>query len=93
MEIICKKCGSVDDYKTSQSGMHVRADCNQCGAYIKFLPQSYPEPIKLHFGKYAGQKIADITDRDYLQWAFDKLHDLNLKTKQALKNRLNQLTT
>lgn len=89
--VSCPKCGAVDDYKTSQSGPHVRADCNQCGRFIKFLPQSYPTDVKLYFGKYTNQRVNDITDLSYLQWADANLSDINPKTRNAIKSRIVQL--
>jgi transcription elongation factor Elf1 len=35
----CKKCGHMGVVKTSLAGHHIRADCQACGRYIKFLPQ------------------------------------------------------
>lgn len=36
-EIICHRCGSVDDYKVVPSGPHLKAICKGCGKYIKFI--------------------------------------------------------
>lgn len=36
-QIICQRCGSVDDYRISISGPHLKATCNGCDYYIKFL--------------------------------------------------------
>ena len=68
-EIICKKCGSIDDYSTTQRGIHRTAFCNVCGAYIKNLPQGKP-PV-LFFGKYKDREIASMLSGEeirYLQW-------------------------
>jgi hypothetical protein len=39
-QIICYRCGSVNDYRTVQSGPHIKAICNGCDRYIKFLKQT-----------------------------------------------------
>jgi hypothetical protein len=38
--VICRNCGSINDYRTSKSGPHIKAVCNSCDKYIKFLPQT-----------------------------------------------------
>ena len=64
--LICKKCGSIDDYRTSNSGDHIRADCRQCGAYIKFLGKG--GPAVCYYEKYKGWLISAITDIAWLKW-------------------------
>lgn len=39
-QIICQRCGSVNDYRTVQSGPHIKAICNGCDRYIKFMKKS-----------------------------------------------------
>ena len=48
--IICHRCGSVDDYYTVPSGPHLKAICNGCGRYIKFISKSLtaPAPVTGH---------------------------------------------
>lgn len=68
-EIICKKCGAVDCYTTTQRGKHITAFCTSCDAYIKNLPQGKP-PV-LFFGKYKDREIASLITAEeirYLQW-------------------------
>lgn len=67
--LTCKKCGVIDEVIISQQGVHVRADCRACGAFIKYVPQGIAPT--LYFGKYKDRKIASMTDDEeihYLQW-------------------------
>jgi hypothetical protein len=38
-EVVCVRCGTVDDYDTVPAGPHLKAVCKNCGKYIKFLKQ------------------------------------------------------
>jgi len=65
----CKRCGLIDEVLITQQGVHVRADCRGCGAFIKFIPQGAP-PV-LYFGKYKGREISSMKSKEeieYLQW-------------------------
>jgi hypothetical protein len=67
--LTCKRCGLIDEVLITQQGVHVRADCRGCGAFIKFVPQGAP-PV-LYFGKYKGREISSLTSKEevrYLQW-------------------------
>ena len=88
--ITCPRCGSQDDYSTTPSGPHLKATCNQCGRYIKFLPQDNG-PAMLHFGKYAGMPIPDITDLNYLEWALANVNRLSARIQEAMKTRITAL--
>lgn len=46
MSITCMRCGLMDDYRTEESGPHLKAICNGCDRYIKFLPKRQGEPVK-----------------------------------------------
>lgn len=65
------------------------AYCNDCGTYIKNIPYSQP---KLHFGKYAGIYISDITDLQYLNWAVNNLTNINQRTHDAIVKRITELS-
>lgn len=39
MSVVCMRCGLMDDYRTEESGPHLKAICNGCDRYIKFLPK------------------------------------------------------
>ncbi|WP_077920468.1 hypothetical protein [Spirosoma sp. 209] len=84
----CPKCGAVDDYRTSNSGPHIRADCNSCGSFIKFLPQ-HSEPI-CYIGKYKGTPISAITDKSWLLWVLENVM-MKGTVRRQLHERLNQL--
>jgi hypothetical protein len=36
-DVICHRCGSINDYRTEVSGPHLKAICNGCDRYIKFI--------------------------------------------------------
>lgn len=44
-DVICRNCGSINDYRTSNAGPHVKATCNGCDKYIKFLSQTNNEKM------------------------------------------------
>lgn len=39
-DIVCQRCGSVNDYRAVNSGPHIKAICNGCDRYIKFIPKN-----------------------------------------------------
>lgn len=39
-EIKCLRCGRIDDYVVTRAGPHLKATCNGCGYYIKFIKQN-----------------------------------------------------
>jgi ribosomal protein L34E len=69
MQVVCRNCGSVDNYITEFKGNQNVAHCNSCGKFIKNIP--YKEPT-LYFGKYKDKKVSEIQDMQYLQWLIDK---------------------
>jgi uncharacterized protein (DUF3820 family) len=92
MNVICKNCGSVDDYTATQNGQHLMATCNGCGKYIKFLPQNNVVP-KLYFGKYKGREIASLTSEEeiqYCKWLSTRI-DLKPGLVQQLVDHLKSL--
>lgn len=44
--IVCKRCGSVNDYRTEQAGPHIKAICNGCNLYIKFVSQAKESSVQ-----------------------------------------------
>lgn len=88
MEIVCKNCGSVNDYRTEMKNGQNVAHCNACGKYIKNIPYN-PHP-KLYFGKYKDRLIKDIEDLNYLQWLIDG-NVLKANTRRAVIDRIAQL--
>ena len=87
MEIICKSCGTIDDYRTEKKANNLVAYCNGCGKYIKNIP--YSEPA-LHFGKYSGSLIKDLIrpeEINYLHWVYANVR-LNESLKRAIENHI-----
>lgn len=87
MTVICKNCGTINDFRTEKKANNLVAYCNSCGFYIKNLP--YSEPA-LYFGKYKGTKIKDFTTPEmmnYLHWALNNCK-LSASTVDAIKNHL-----
>jgi hypothetical protein len=71
-ELICTQCGiCTTEPVLSQSGVHTKASCPECGAYIKFISTS-TGPAMLYFGKYKGQTVESIAQQDpeYLRWLY-----------------------
>jgi uncharacterized protein (DUF3820 family) len=87
MEIICKSCGTVNEYRTEKKSNNLVAYCTACGKYIKNIP--YSEPA-LHFGKYNGSKIKDLVQPEevnYLHWCLANVR-LAANLKQAIQFHL-----
>lgn len=83
MEIVCNKCGTVNEYRTEKKSNNLVAYCTACDAYIKNLP--YSEPA-LHFGKYNGSLIKDLNtaeELNYLHWAYQ-----NVKLTENVRNAI-----
>lgn len=65
-EIICKKCGSVNDFSVSKPSIHYRADCKSCGAWITNISEN--KPIQIYFGRFKGRFLNSMGSTDELQW-------------------------
>ena len=90
----CAKCGSVNNFSESEQifadgSTHIKATCNDCGKFIKWLPQSEIKTY-LPFGKYRGQHTYQISDVDYLKWLVTILTDDRLKS--GVSKRIKELT-
>ena len=88
MEIICKNCGSVDDYSTEMKSNQNVATCNGCGKFIKNMPQG--KPMLFHFGKYKGTRIDECPDYQYLIWIMTKCQ-LKKNVMDAIAKQANLL--
>lgn len=89
-DVICQKCGSVNDYRVTKGNLHHTAYCNGCDAYIKNLPQG--GPYILPFGKFKGTLLSEMTSRDqidYLNWMLRS--DFNNTTKDKVNAHLDTL--
>ena len=88
-DIVCEKCGLINEYTTKKNKMHLAAYCSGCGSYIKFMPQGEP---MLHFGKYKGQnlKISECNDLKYLLWVHDNVR-LSKRYKEAIERQIDKL--
>lgn len=71
--IICPTCNKeveakVSDQTFSNGTTHRRADCPDCGRWLKYLTTDF-EPT-LHFGKYKGRTYREVAEdeRSYLEW-------------------------
>lgn len=81
-DITCNQCGSINDYRIIQKGIHQTAYCNGCDAYIKNIPQG--KPFIMPFGKFKGTLLTDMTSKeqvDYLDWMLRQDFNNNIKTK------------
>jgi len=47
IECQCTRCGSTGDPILSYAGPHIKATCNDCGSYIKFIDKSIIPDIKI----------------------------------------------
>lgn len=72
-DVVCVRCSTINEYHTEVSGPHVKAICDNCGRYIKFLSQEKPK--RFYFGKYKGDLIAECSDKNYLKWLLQKQED------------------
>lgn len=85
--IVCKKCGSVDNYNIVDSNQQKMAYCNDCKAWIKNLPYKDPQ---FYFGKYKGQYIAHVNDLFYLKWVKDNIK-MGESMREAISERIYSL--
>jgi hypothetical protein len=88
-DIVCKECGNVNDYRTEMKANNKVAYCNGCGNFIKNIP--YETEPKMYFGKYKGQLLRDITDREYLHWLLYKCENVKPKQRSDIERRHNEL--
>jgi hypothetical protein len=65
MQVICNKCGLVDNYRTELKNGQKVAHCNGCNSFIKNIPY---QPAKFYFGKYKDTLISDCNDLQYCEW-------------------------
>jgi hypothetical protein len=92
--LTCHGCGwhgpASDSILTRSGDLHIRADCPDCGRYLKFVAQHEPT---LFFGKYRGKTVAEIAaaDRGYLEWLVsDKGPRLSGSLRKSVEQVLDQ---
>jgi len=88
-DLICKKCGSINDYYVRKSELHRTAYC-KCGSYIKHLPNDDYSDLAMYLGKYKGCKVRLIKDQNYLEWALKNI-DFKAKYIIAIKEQIKYL--
>jgi len=54
VNVVCQRCGSIDDYYTVVSGPHLKAICNGCDRYIKFISQQQLKTNQMAEKKLSG---------------------------------------
>jgi hypothetical protein len=89
MEIICKKCGLINDFRTELKNNQNTAWCNGCGSFLKNIPYAKPA---LYFGKFKGRTIESMTSKEesqYLHWLINSDFRLNPTLEKHIKNHLN----
>ena len=93
-KLFCKNCQVDTQYTTSKQtfkngSVHVRAECNKCNSFIKYLPQS-EEKTYIPFGKYKGMHTYQVTDTEYLYWLYSIVKDERLA--KGIDKRIQELT-
>jgi phage FluMu protein Com len=83
-DVTCQRCQTTNEFYIEESGPHLKAMCNHCNRYIKFVSKEEP---KLYVGKYKGVPIKDIEDMGYLKWALTTLK-INATVITAIQNRI-----
>ena len=91
MDVICTKCGLINDYKTVKGGQDVlSAYCNGCEEFIIILPDNRPILI-MPFGKHKGRKLEDLVEKDeiqYLNWLVSQ-NWIESRLENSIKKHLN----
>ena len=86
MDIVCKSCGNINDYREIKGGQNIlSAYCNGCNEFIQILPDNRPIII-MPFGKYKGRKISSLTEKEELQYVNYILENFDLDN--SLRNSL-----
>lgn len=85
----CKKCGH-DAFSYRAVGNHIGQYCELCDTWQKWMPQNN-QIDTMPFGKYKGQKIFEITDKQYLTW-MSKNIQYNNRLVDIINRRLLELS-
>jgi len=84
----CKKEQNIytSEQEFSNGTKHIRADCDVCGRYIKYLPQFLSlEETTMPFGVYKGEGILSLK-KDYIEFLINAK-----KVKGSLLKKLEQV--
>ena len=85
-DVICTKCGLVNDYVVQLKANNQVAYCNGCGAYIKNIPHAEPT---FYVGKYKLKPVSQIEDMGYLKWALKEMK-LSHHMRSAIEKRISE---
>ena len=55
---VCQRCEAEAEPRLSRSGLHIKAECPQCGRYLKFVRQLNPEPWTYGAGESQRQEAS-----------------------------------
>lgn len=85
-EVTCQKCQTTNEFYVEESGPHLKALCNHCHSYIKFV--SRDNKVVFHFGKYKDKEVSEIEDIQYLKWVLGNIDKLSSKMKDAIQKQM-----
>ena len=86
--LVCKKCGTIDDFYVIEKDVHKMAYCGSCDAWIKNIAY---KPQQFYVGKYKGVELSKINDLSYLKWAKEKMSALSKPMIDAITDRIRTL--
>lgn len=93
-ELICKKCGVVSEVAAAEmvfNGPKVRANCPECGAYIRFLPTRAVWQIFMN--QKMGMVEIEKIDNHWLNWALRNRADVKEDLRAAILELIDRRTT
>lgn len=93
MQKYCPTCDketevTVGTVTFANDSSHTEARCAICTRWHQYLPTTQTDQNEMHFGKYKGEKMVDIAERDpeYLVWVSQQPW-----CKNRLKNIIKEL--
>ena len=92
-ELICKSCGVVSALESVSyefNGPNVRANCPECGAYIKFMPTTKAWRI-FRSAKYGMIEIEKL-DNGFLDWYLRTVTKINPDLRLAIEELIARRT-
>ena len=81
-DVVCKHCGTINEYYTIEKGIHKMAFCNHCKKWITNI--GYDDPLRIYFGKYKCMTIKEIyvADIGYIRWLYKQTQEGDMKLKK-----------